>query len=960
MAKIENTTVYPTVTPAASDLLIATDVSDNNKTVTFLVSSLGGGGALQDLQSVLTTGNTAIEDINLTGSINVIGTVYPTTITAGGSVGTAGQILSSTGTGIAWITPGSKSCCGWEDTLVINPTTTVDAIIQGAKLTVNAFAGGGIDILAPSTLTNSGTSTFTGTTNINGTELSFNATGQINDSTGSTGTAGQWLISQGTGLGVEWSSTTPPGAANTLQEVLNAGNTSISTGMTFTGTSVISLGTTVSIASSGSNEWYGNNTFSMNGNTATTSGIALTGTLWDGTSIGTAGQILSSTGLGVEWINPPTGGGNTLQQVLDSGNVATGANANISITGALTTGTIVDSSGSSGAVGQYLSINGAGLSWVNNACCNLQDVLNVGATATTSIVLSGAGISLTVPTVIPGLIQDGGGSVGLANQVLTVNAAGTALEWNNAPAAGVSSLTNLIAPSVGAPLSLSSTVGAIVLTSHEYAGGTDVGYVPTGGNNDPLLFLNGAGNWTAPGGGGGGVTSVNATVGSSAGSPLTIAPTTGAVLIQSNAYTGGVNVGHVPAGGTGTTFLRGDGTWAIPPGGGGGVTSINSQSLTPSTGQAITTNVGSTGAVTLNVFAYDGDTNVGYVPRGSADDDTKYLDGKGNWTVPAGGSTSSFNTAGNSGSAVIDNGDSLEFIGTNASGGVGVALTTVGTVSTATISLVPTGIIAGTYTNANVTVNSTGQITAASNGTGGGSTATYTSAQNGANVDMTYAQTSPTVTDVVSLIAGTNITLTDSGSNAIRIEASAVNKHVIQRNFYNGSITGTFPHWVYANPLTVIAPVPNVAMGEDLINLNIQDPTVTPPTGSGTVNMPVFANPFSSCSERAGGLRTNYVLCSADVWLSHNTKGIIVTIYKMAICEDTTATRWVAVSSCQINQNADGLRTTQCCSFDLSAVPASFLRLDSNEAHTIGIQMVSSVGGVVTGKLMLEYVEQLG
>ena len=71
--------------------------------------------------------------------------------------------------------------------------------------------------------------------------------------------------------------------------------------MTFTGTSVISLGTTVSIASSGSNEWYGNNTFSMSGNTATTSGIALTGTLWDGTSVGTAGQVLTSTGTAVSY-----------------------------------------------------------------------------------------------------------------------------------------------------------------------------------------------------------------------------------------------------------------------------------------------------------------------------------------------------------------------------------------------------------------------------------------------------------------------------------------------------------------------------------------------------------------------------------------------------------------------------------------------------------------------------------
>ena len=42
MAKIENTTVYPTVTPASEDLLIGTDVNDNNKTVTFLVSDISG------------------------------------------------------------------------------------------------------------------------------------------------------------------------------------------------------------------------------------------------------------------------------------------------------------------------------------------------------------------------------------------------------------------------------------------------------------------------------------------------------------------------------------------------------------------------------------------------------------------------------------------------------------------------------------------------------------------------------------------------------------------------------------------------------------------------------------------------------------------------------------------------------------------------------------------------------
>ena len=38
----------------------------------------------------------------------------------------------------------------------------------------------------------------------------------------------------------------------------------------------------------------------------------------------------------------------------------------------------------------------------------------------------------------------------------------------------------------------------------------------------------------------------------------------GAVTVQSFAYNGGSNVGHVPAGGDSTKFLRGDGTWVVP------------------------------------------------------------------------------------------------------------------------------------------------------------------------------------------------------------------------------------------------------------------------------------------------------------------------------------------------------------------------------------------------------------
>jgi len=40
MAKISNTTVYPTVTPEDNDLLILTDATDSNKTKTVLMSGV--------------------------------------------------------------------------------------------------------------------------------------------------------------------------------------------------------------------------------------------------------------------------------------------------------------------------------------------------------------------------------------------------------------------------------------------------------------------------------------------------------------------------------------------------------------------------------------------------------------------------------------------------------------------------------------------------------------------------------------------------------------------------------------------------------------------------------------------------------------------------------------------------------------------------------------------------------
>jgi len=62
-----------------------------------------------------------------------------------------------------------------------------------------------------------------------------------------------------------------------------------------------------------------------------------------------------------------------------------------------------------------------------------------------------------------------------------------------------------------------------------------------------------------------GVADVNiGTSSASTGAPLVSLPNSGNVIITSKAYNGSTNVGHVPAGGSATTFLRGDGSWVIP------------------------------------------------------------------------------------------------------------------------------------------------------------------------------------------------------------------------------------------------------------------------------------------------------------------------------------------------------------------------------------------------------------
>ena len=125
MAKISNTTAYPTkASPAGSDLVIGTDVAGGNATKTFTLQSIAnlyGGSGSGTVTSVGlsggTTGLTATgSPVTSSGTITLAGTLATTNGGTGlTSIGTAGQVLkvNSGETGLEWGAGGGSSL--WTD-----------------------------------------------------------------------------------------------------------------------------------------------------------------------------------------------------------------------------------------------------------------------------------------------------------------------------------------------------------------------------------------------------------------------------------------------------------------------------------------------------------------------------------------------------------------------------------------------------------------------------------------------------------------------------------------------------------------------------------------------------------------------------------------------------------------------------------------------------------------------------
>lgn len=183
-----------------------------------------GGTGYHDFLNVTNTYGSATNPnkffrLNSTGNLEIINSAYNANIftltdagvlavpqiSAGGTTGTSGQVLRSTGSGLEWASVGGVG--------------TVTSIVAGTGLTGGTITSSGTIAIDSTVVTLTGTQTLTNKTINSATANNLTLTGTLTASA-STGTSGQVLTS--TGTGVEW-------AAAGFQDYVAVSSTGIST-----------------------------------------------------------------------------------------------------------------------------------------------------------------------------------------------------------------------------------------------------------------------------------------------------------------------------------------------------------------------------------------------------------------------------------------------------------------------------------------------------------------------------------------------------------------------------------------------------------------------------------------------------------------------------------------------------------------------------------------------------------
>lgn len=317
-------------------------ISDSMTGTIFAVNDISGIPSIEVLDTGVVklaeiSGNVGIGNSAPTNKLSVNGTSYfganvaiVGAITANGSVGTAGQVLSSNTTGIYWSTVGANlSLTSNSSTVSINSDTGSDVVILAANatnagvLTADAQTIGGIKTFGSNTVLATITS---GTWNGSVISSTYGGTGVNNgERTLTINTGNLTVASQAAG-----STITLGGNISTANSVTTSGNFAL--GLTTTAATSVTLPTTGTLSTLSGSETLTNKTLS--------SGI-LTGTLTANSSTGTAGQVLTSNSTGIYWSIPITNltlssNSSTVSVNSDAGTDVTILAANSTVAGVLT------------------------------------------------------------------------------------------------------------------------------------------------------------------------------------------------------------------------------------------------------------------------------------------------------------------------------------------------------------------------------------------------------------------------------------------------------------------------------------------------------------------------------------------------------------------------------------------------------------------------------------------------
>ena len=457
-----------------------------------------------------------------------------------------------------------------------------------------------------------------------------------------TGTAGQILTTAG-GSNSQLTWTSPLG--NVIQAIsgpLTSGTIPIANGAYSVTDSIMSYAGTV---------------ISVNGDFST-QGLEVNKYLTDGTgSNGTDGQVLTSTTSGTDkeilWVNASTIGDTyTLSAGSKSGfsvplnlDAATGSDSVVN----LTEGTGITLTQTSAT---EITITGSAQG-VTSVATGDANTITIGGTA-------------TAPTVAANIATVALGSNNLATGDQIQTAINTAVSGSLNFKGTFNANTGAITSGVNSGSQLyTGTTGGVAITIGDYyiadtAGNFFGSTALQVGDEAIALATVGAGSsiissFSVVPSAAAGVTSVlPVNPSASTGTPLVVTPAggTGTVTIESTAYAGGSNVGHVPAGGTSGQYLDGGtGGWSTLPAGYTSWTASSDQNtnitVTDTTNLPFTGRLASDGAygsipnesgIYTDTSINTGEVTIGLINNGGTPSASTFYRGDGQWVTPTGAS----------------------------------------------------------------------------------------------------------------------------------------------------------------------------------------------------------------------------------------------------------------------------------------------------------------------------------